>query len=81
MARNPVHLTAARARRVRTVVRERDLCDADIARRGADASLTRTQLKRSDLYAEAANLVGAFRAGEEASLSTSHDEHLECAFR
>jgi len=81
MVRTQVQFTTAQVKRLRATARAQEVSVAEVVRRCVDISLRLPPLKRADLYARAAGLVGAFRAGEEASLSTKHDEHLLDAFR
>jgi hypothetical protein len=80
MVRTQVQFTTTQVRLLRAAARTQELSVAEVVRRCVDASLTLPSPKRTDLYARAASLVGAFRAGEDASLSTKHDEHLVEAF-
>ena len=80
MVRTQVQFTTTQVRLLRAAARTQELSVAEVVRRCVDASLSLPSPKRADLYARAAGLVGAFRAGEDASLSTKHDEHLMEAF-
>lgn len=81
MVRTQVQFTTAQVRRLKAAARVQELSVAEVVRRCVDASLGAPLPKRADLYARAASIVGAFRAGETENLSGRHDEHLVDAFR
>lgn len=81
MVRTQIQFTTAQVKRLKATARAQEVSVAEVVRRCVDSSLRQPLPKRADLYARAAGLVGAFRAGEKAGLSTRHDEHLVDAFR
>jgi hypothetical protein len=81
MVRTQVQFTTAQVKRLRATARAQEVSVAEVVRRCVDSSLRQPLPKRAYLYARAAGLVGAFRVGDKASLSTRHDEHLVDAFR
>ena len=81
MLRTQVQLTPEQHRRLRALAHREGVSVAELIRRGVDRLLDVESPDRQQLYARAAELVGAFVDGQGASdLAERHDAYLDEAF-
>jgi hypothetical protein len=81
MVRTQIQLTEEQVRSLRNLAEREHLSMAEVIRRCVDRVIIEQAPGRSERYARAAGLVGAFSAkGREKDLARRHDRYLQDAF-
>jgi len=82
MLRTQVQLTQEQQRRLRALAHHEGVSIAELVRRGVDRLLDEESPDRRELYARAAELIGAFADSSGATdVAARHDDYLDEAYR